>query len=97
MKPPNPQRWVEYMRECAERCRRQLVAAQVRAGIRPRVVGFDPVLVADYNVTSIRDGDVYAQMWDEVEARVAAAMARDGHTREMGWYEGALRRGCTDE
>lgn len=81
MKQPNPQRWAEYMRECAERCRRQLAAAQVRAGIRPRITG----------VT------VSHVIWDDIEERIAAGMDRDGHTREMGWYEGALRRGCTDE
>lgn len=39
MKQPNPDRWQAYMRECAERCRRQLAAERIRA--RPRITSYD--------------------------------------------------------
>lgn len=95
MKQPNPQRWAEYMHECAERCRRQLAAAQVRADAKAASVTFM------YRGTARGTWTGPPLAHDPYRLpRVVCAVPADvyaGHERPLGWYEDALRKGCTDE
>lgn len=107
MKQPNPQRWAEYMRECAERCRRQLAAAQVRAGAKAAGVTFmysgtahgtwvgPPMAHDPYRLP--RAGARSGIVGTTITHVLTDELELPGHERPLDWFADAVRKGCTDE
>lgn len=97
MKQPTPDRWQAYMRECAERCRRQLAAERIRA--RPRITSYDVWRDAPYIGGTLTYGQsLPAPAMTATEVRLRTeGRSLPGHERAADWFESTIRKGCTDD